>query len=915
MRSGAALSDSARSPWQRSELPQLVEHKLREGEDILVPDSRTTFGPEWEEAARFMDRHRLRAACLSPVWTSARPSGVVMCFWAEAQPELAAIIPALRLLGWAFGDALARAQLNRELSLLRRVEGFALRAASELGDLTLDELPRRMQPLMKELVAALRMDACSLLCIQHQQTQIMVSYTEDGAEALRHPPAWCEAPLRAGELVIRQEAPEHPDEPQAILLAPVLREGSGGGLYLAGRAPNPRLDEVRHVISLLADLFCRAWRQAQSTRALHERELRLRSFMEGVQDAIYVVDMPSPISLSLPPREILQRALQARLSDCNAAFLALIGRQREEVLGLSTEELRMFPRDDRVAIGEAALANGFQLRGAEVVQEVRGEPRTFLRRIQGVIEDQHLVRAWGIISDVTEQRRTEAALLATQRRLESAIDGSQDGLWEWPDLRTDTAWWSPRLREMLQLPELAPSRSAFARYLSAGDEERLAAAIERHLEHHAPFELDVTATPPKARLRLRLRGRVIERSGARVRMAGSITDISARTVHEEELRRAQRLESLGLLAGGVAHDFNNILTAVSTLATLAREEVGVNPREALSCLEQIQGLTDRAAGLTRQLLAFSRRQTSQRRPLSLGVLFGDLVKMLRRLLPASIELRFLPTEAHAMVDADPGQLEQALINLCVNAADAMPNGGMLTIEIKYEDLAADALRRHPSAPPGHYARVIVTDTGHGMPHEVVERAFEPFFTTKSPGKGTGLGLAMVYVTIQEHAGFIDLHSEPGHGTTVEFCLPVLERPPEQPAPASLAKAARGSEQILLAEDEPAVRNLLVRLLSRRGYRVTIAADGEEAIRLFDADPGSFDLFFLDAIMPKANGRQVHDHIIARRPKARFVFSSGYAAGLFPSGFFDDPHRTMVAKPYDVDDLLRALREMIDRPLP
>ena len=352
---------------------------------------------------------------------------------------------------------------------------------------------------------------------------------------------------------------------------------------------------------------------------------------------------------------------------------------------------------------------------------------------------------------------------------------------------------------------------------------------------------------------------------------------------DEQLREAQKLEAVGLLAGGIAHEFNNLLQVIGGYAACASE--GLSPQEPrYKDLQQVCTAADRAAALTRQLLGFSRRRTLQPENVDPNHLVADLAQMLRPLVGGRISVETVLREDIGTVYADPGELQQALLNLCLNARDAMPSGGKLLLSADTVILREAFWEPRFQIEPGRYVVFGVTDTGQGISAEVQKHIFEPFFTTKEVGKGTGLGLAMVYGVVQQHKGAIHVYSEPGKGAAFKVYLPSGGKDCEEEDIEEAVPAPRGRETILVAEDEPMVRSLAVRILEKGGYTVLAASDGEEALRLFQENRADISLALLDAIMPGLTGHEVYRHIRAECPAARVLFASGYDCETAQSGF-------------------------------
>jgi PAS domain S-box-containing protein len=389
---------------------------------------------------------------------------------------------------------------------------------------------------------------------------------------------------------------------------------------------------------------------------------------------------------------------------------------------------------------------------------------------------------------------------------------------------------------------------------------------------------------------------------------------------ESRLHQSQRLESLGQLAGGVAHDFNNLLGAILNYAAFVEEELTAAAAEpggsrrwndSRRDVEQIRRAAERATDLTHQLLAFGRREVVRPQVLNLNDVVVDVEDMLRRTLGEHVELETDLNPGVWSVLADPGQLEQVLVNLAVNARDAMPAGGRLTIDTGNMLVDAEYAGQRPGLAPGPHVRLRVSDTGTGMPQEVIDRAFEPFYTTKPKGEGAGLGLATVYGIITQADGHAHIYSEPGVGTTVTALLPATEDQPAQtearPAPARVS----GGETVLVVEDEEAMREVTRRILARNGYQVISAAGGGEAISLAEAQRPDIDLLITDVIMPRMLGKEVAERMRGICPHIRVLYMSGYAHPVLASQGTLDPGVTLIEKPFSEAILLEKVREVLD----
>jgi PAS domain S-box-containing protein len=401
-------------------------------------------------------------------------------------------------------------------------------------------------------------------------------------------------------------------------------------------------------------------------------------------------------------------------------------------------------------------------------------------------------------------------------------------------------------------------------------------------------------------------------AGAPVGSVEVARDISRERALEAQLAQSQRMEAVGRLAGGIAHDFNNILTAISGFGELAAAQVESTDPVAADIAE-IRKSADRATTLTRALLAFSRRQVMQPQVLDLNEVVDGITPMLGRLIGEDVDLVVRPDLSLGRTLADKGQFEQVIVNLAMNARDAMPGGGKLTIETANADLDGEYTRTHVGAVPGPHVMLAVSDTGVGMTPQVREHAFEPFFTTKGHGKGTGLGLSTVIGIVQQSGGFIDVHSEPGHGAVFSVYLPRVDAPSEQEAvPIPPDAQPRGNEIVLVAEDEEAVRRYVERVLSGAGYRVLVAANGQRALEVSRAH-AHIDLLFTDMVMPGMSGADLAERLMATHPEVRVLYASGYTDDAIIRGNEVDASVPYVPKPFAAEVLLSRVREVLDRP--
>jgi two-component system, cell cycle sensor histidine kinase and response regulator CckA len=517
----------------------------------------------------------------------------------------------------------------------------------------------------------------------------------------------------------------------------------------------------------------------------------------------------------------------------------------------------------------------------------------------------------GLMTDVTERRRAQIALSHSEGKYRTLLEGLPVGIYRSsPDGRLLQA--NPALAQMLGYPDPQSLLNVPADqiYLNAENRREWQARMERDGEVH-DFETQARRKDGTAIwLRDSARAGRDEHSNV-IHYEGILEDITERKHLEDQLRQSQKMEAVGRLAGGVAHDFNNLLTIISGYSELLIDTLTENDR-ARAQVEEIKKAGTRAATLTRQLLAFSRSQVLAPQVLDLNSVVTNVHKMLRRLIGEDIDLVTILGENLWSVRADPGQVEQVIVNLAVNARDAMPQGGKLTLETKNAVLDEAYARSHVTVVPGEYVMLAVSDTGIGMDVMTQAHIFEPFFTTKEKGKGTGLGLATVYGIVKQSGGYIWVYSEPGMGATFKIYLPRVET---AVAAAGAGKASpqssQGHETVLLVEDEPALRAMVRNVLASKGYLVLEARHGEDALVVAEMHRGAIHLLLTDVVMPGMSGRELAEHLSGLHPTMKVLYMSGYTDDAIVHHGVLGSDMAFLQKPFTPESVARKVRDVLD----
>ena len=690
----------------------------------------------------------------------------------------------------------------------------------------------------------------------------------------------------------------------------------------------------------LAERLLAADRAAEAARAdAAERDRVLRSIGEAAPDLIYAKDA------------------EGRMLYCNPACQRAIGRPLGEILGRTAREWATdktqadaIIANDRAVMRDEAPATFDELfTGADGLARVYRSSKAPLRGADGKV-----VGVVGVTSDVTEAKAAEAALQESEARFRT-LAASLPALVFVTNAEGANIFTNIRFHEYAGMSAEALAGDGWVDTVHPDDRGRVTKAwsdsvatgsayeVEFRMRHHggehrwfavrgAPvrdehgailqwvgnctdIEEIIQARQELAAANHALEERVTERTGElNATLASLRREMAERQAAEAQVRQMQKMEALGQLTGGVAHDFNNMLAIVLGALGMARRRLASDPAKAAELIGHAEEGASRAASLTARLLAFSRQQALAPKPIDANRLVAAMSELLRRTLGEQIEIETVLAGGLWRSWADPDQLENALVNVCVNGRDAMPAGGKLTIETANGHLDDDYALKNAEADPGQYVVICVTDTGLGMPGEVVERAFDPFYTTKGVGRGTGLGLSQVYGFVKQSGGHVKIYSEPGAGTTVKIYLPryIGEESSAAIIIAEPTSAPRGraDEIVLLVEDEPRVRHTSAEMLRELGYTVISAVSGPRALEQLALNP-SICLLFTDVVMPQMNGRELVDKALERRPELKVLFTTGYTRNAVVHNGMLDRGVALLTKPFTLEQLARKLRAVID----
>jgi two-component system cell cycle sensor histidine kinase/response regulator CckA len=692
--------------------------------------------------------------------------------------------------------------------------------------------------------------------------------------------------------------------------------------------------------------------EGQRARLAAVRDITERKRAEEIQarrvaHAFFRADVSAALAISRAPlRATLESCAAAMVQHLSAAFARIWTLNREgDVLELQASA-GMYTHIDgphsRVPVGSFKIGKIAQERAPHITSDLQNDPRVSDKewaaqngmvafagyplivedRLLGVMalfsrdelpEDtlDALASVADLISQGIDRKRAEEALRESEERYRDLVENAHDLIYS-HDLQgnyTSMNRAGETITGYTREEALSLSLSKTVAPESLGKVQEM---LRRKLagEKVTAYEMEIIAKDGR-RIPVEANTKLVYQDGVPVGVQGIARDVTERKQLEEQLRQSQKLEAIGQLAGGVAHDFNNLLTAINGYSSLALQRLE-DDHPIKPYLEEVKKAGDRAANLTRQLLAFGRKQILQPLPLNLNFAVSDMNKMLRLLIGEDIQLTAKLDPDVGKVMADPGQIEQVLVNLIVNARDAMPRGGHLTIETKNVELDQEYGSRHIGVAPGKYVLLAVSDTGEGMSEEVRRRVFEPFFTTKEKGKGTGLGLSTVYGIVKQSGGNVWVYSEPGKGTTFKVYLPQVESETRGPGEKVVEAAPRGgSETILLVEDEEVVRGLARRILEQVGYSVVEASRADEALRFWEEHAKEVDLLLTDVVMPEMSGKELADQMKSQCPELKMLFMSGYTDEAIVHHGVLDSSVEFIQKPFTPAGLVKRVRDVLD----
>jgi PAS domain S-box-containing protein len=635
----------------------------------------------------------------------------------------------------------------------------------------------------------------------------------------------------------------------------------------------------------------------KAEKALWESEERYRTLAEAAQDTIFIIKRDGYYQY------------------INSYGARTYGHRPEEIIGRSIEDLFPAPVVERQKSSIRKILETGEDANEEMRISISGEERWVESHLVPIKDTAGNINAiLGMARDITERKLAEERLQETTQRLQLATSSGGIGIWDW-EIPSNRLIWDDRMFELygVSMDTFASTAGAWEKGLHPEDHAAAMEAIRSALCGEKEFNTEFRVLHPDGTVKfLQANGIVIrDVDGKPLRMIGMNRDVTEQRNLEQQLRESQKIEAVGRLAGGIAHDFNNLLTVILGYSELMLGQLD-EKSSLLKDVDEIKRAGERASSLTRQLLAFSRRQVLQPKVLDLNGVVSCMEKMLLRLIEEDVDFRTVLGKELWSVKADPGQIEQVVMNLVVNAKDAMPGGGKLTIETSNISLGEGYSRGHPSVPPGPYVMLAISDTGMGMDDATRSRIFEPFFTTKERAKGTGLGLSTVYGIVKQSGGFIWVYSEPGKGSTFKVYLPRTEdREDAREKEVLVDEDLRGRKTVLAVEDDDSIRKLAVEILEKYGYTVLSASDGVDAERVSEAHEEEISLLLTDVVMPRMGGVELYKQLRRQRPDIKVLYVSGYTDNAIVHHGVLNAGVAFLQKPYAPISLARKVKEVLE----
>ncbi|MBA4311758.1 MAG: hypothetical protein C0417_03915 [Chlorobiaceae bacterium] len=705
---------------------------------------------------------------------------------------------------------------------------------------------------------------------------------------------------------------------------PLIVEGKTIGAMVVQHYSDPSVYTERelHILEFVSSQVAKAIERKQTQAALKESEDRYRAFVAQSTEGIWRYESTNPISAKLSIEEQVKLFLEtAYIAECNDAMAQMYGFSKsEEFIGTKLSNM-LDPTDQRnISMLKLFIKSGYRLTGAESRElDKYGNAKIFLNNFVGVVENGFLKGVWGTQTDITERRHAEELIIHSEEKYRTLFEESQDAilltthdgnLLDINQAGIELFGYSSR-DEMLQL------KDAGMLYFNPNDRDLFLGRFEQY-KFVKDLEVTIRRKNGEKRIVLENASAVFDNEGNATAYRSFLRDITERKTLEDQLRQAQKMESIGTLAGGIAHDFNNILGIILGYTALLQKGTTDQQRVTQS-LDTIKRAVHRGADLVRQLLTFARKGEPEFSSVNINEIITELIKILNQTFPKTIRIKSELYNQPPSIIADSSQLHLALLNLCVNARDAMINNehggagtGVLTLRTNL--IKSDKIvQRFPQANAKHYICISVSDTGIGMDDETRNRIFEPFFTTKELGKGTGLGLAVVYGVINSHHGIVDVESTKSIGTTFSLYFPVVESEINNNDQQSIEEpiAPMGNETILIVEDEEMLALLLSSIISDQGYKVLVAKDGQEGVRIYQNNLGEIDLVLSDMGLPKLGGYEMFMKMKELDENVTAILASGYFDPNLKKELLAAGAKDFIQKPYVPELILRRIRDILD----